>query len=98
MKYRPLLPLLLLAGTWLHAQTDLPTYNPDDINVPYKKFTLPNGLRLIVHEDHKAPIVAVNVWYHVGGVALKKKRDVLRMEVGSIVVRVDVVEAGCVKS
>ncbi len=30
------------------------------------KFTLPNGLRLIVHEDHKAPIVAVNVWYHVG--------------------------------
>jgi zinc protease len=27
---------------------------------------LPNGLRLIVHEDHKAPIVAVNVWYHVG--------------------------------
>ena len=61
-----LLPLLLLAGTWLYAQTDLPTYNPNDINVPYKKFTLPNGLRLIVHEDHKAPIVAVNVWYHVG--------------------------------
>ena len=27
---------------------------------------LPNGLTLIVHEDHKAPIVAVNVWYHVG--------------------------------
>ncbi len=66
MKYRLLLPLLLLVGTWLHAQSDLPTYNPDDINVPYKKFTLPNGLRLIVHEDHKAPIVAVNVWYHVG--------------------------------
>jgi zinc protease len=27
---------------------------------------LPNGLTLIIHEDHKAPIVAVNVWYHVG--------------------------------
>ena len=27
---------------------------------------LPNGLTVLVHEDHKAPIVAVNVWYHVG--------------------------------
>jgi zinc protease len=35
-------------------------------DIPYKKFTLDNGLTLIVHEDHKAPIVAVNVWYHVG--------------------------------
>jgi len=37
-----------------------------NINIPHKKFTLKNGLTLIVHEDHKAPIVAVNVWYHVG--------------------------------
>src|SRR5512142_2035392 len=36
------------------------------IDIPYKKFTLDNGLTLIVHEDHKAPIVAVNIWYHVG--------------------------------
>src|SRR6476660_10560373 len=36
------------------------------IDIPYQKFVLPNGLTLIVHEDHKAPIVAVNVWYHVG--------------------------------
>ena len=34
--------------------------------VPYKLYTLDNGLTLIVHEDKKAPIVAVNVWYHVG--------------------------------
>lgn len=34
--------------------------------IPYHEFTLDNGLRLIVHEDHKAPVVAVNVWYHVG--------------------------------
>ena len=40
--------------------------NPENIDVPYKKYVLPNGLRLIVHEDHKAPIVAVNIWYHVG--------------------------------
>jgi zinc protease len=35
-------------------------------DIPYKKFVLENGLTLLVHEDHKAPIVAVNVWYHVG--------------------------------
>ncbi|TDJ45930.1 MAG: insulinase family protein [Gammaproteobacteria bacterium] len=38
----------------------------DDLNIPYQKFVLDNGLTLIVHEDHKAPIVAVNIWYHVG--------------------------------
>jgi zinc protease len=36
------------------------------IDIPFQKFTLPNGLTVIVHEDHKAPIVAVNIWYHVG--------------------------------
>ena len=36
------------------------------VDIPYQQFTLPNGLRVIVHEDHKAPIVAVNLWYHVG--------------------------------
>jgi zinc protease len=36
------------------------------IDIPYQKFVLDNGLTLIVHEDHKAPIVAFNVWYHVG--------------------------------
>jgi len=37
-----------------------------NIDIPYTKYVLDNGLTLIVHEDHKAPIVAVNVWYHVG--------------------------------
>src|SRR6478735_5319904 len=36
------------------------------VDIPYQEFTLGNGLRVIVHEDHKAPIVAVNLWYHVG--------------------------------
>ena len=36
------------------------------IEIPYSRFVLDNGLTLLVHEDHKAPIVAVNVWYHVG--------------------------------
>src|SRR2546425_11381332 len=37
-----------------------------DIDIPFQKFVLDNGLTLVVHEDHKAPIVALNVWYHVG--------------------------------
>jgi len=36
------------------------------LDIPFEKFVLDNGLTLIVHEDRKAPIVAVNVWYHVG--------------------------------
>ena len=35
-------------------------------DVPYTKFVLDNGLTVLVHEDHKTPIVAVNTWYHVG--------------------------------
>ena len=34
--------------------------------IKYTQFFLPNGLRVILHEDHSTPIVAVNVWYHVG--------------------------------
>ena len=36
------------------------------VDIPFTKFVLPNGLTLIVHEDHKTPVVAVNIWYHVG--------------------------------
>src|SRR5437867_3229834 len=39
---------------------------PAAITIPYQRFVLKNGLTLLVHEDHKAPIVAVNIWYHVG--------------------------------
>ena len=34
--------------------------------IPFTKYVLDNGLTLVVHEDHKAPVVSVNVWYHVG--------------------------------
>lgn len=37
-----------------------------EVTIPFEKFTLDNGLRVIVHEDRKAPIVSVGVWYHVG--------------------------------
>ncbi len=36
------------------------------MNIPFTKRTLSNGLDVIVHEDHNLPMVAVNVWYHVG--------------------------------
>jgi len=36
------------------------------VDIPYEAFTLDNGLRVIVHEDRKAPVVAVSVWYRVG--------------------------------
>ncbi len=38
--------------------------NPFDI--PFEKYTLPNGLEVILHHDASLPLVAVNVWYHVG--------------------------------
>lgn len=41
------------------------TTNPM-IDIPFTKLQLDNGLTVIVHEDHKAPVVAVSIWYHVG--------------------------------
>ena len=38
----------------------------DEVDIPYERFVLDNGLTVVVHEDHKAPIVAINTWYHVG--------------------------------
>ncbi len=42
------------------------TNNEKRMRLPYSKRTLSNGLDVIVHEDHQLPMVAVNVWYHVG--------------------------------
>ena len=36
------------------------------MNIPYTLHTLDNGLDVLIHEDHGCPIVAVNLWYHVG--------------------------------
>lgn len=37
-----------------------------NVSIPAKSFVLSNGLTVVVHEDHSAPLVHVNVWYHVG--------------------------------
>ncbi len=50
---------LLTFAAGAHAQSA-------NVDIPFQKFVLSNGLTVIVHEDHKAPIVAVDVWYHVG--------------------------------
>ncbi|MEN8377107.1 MAG: hypothetical protein ABFS34_16910, partial [Gemmatimonadota bacterium] len=54
---------LALAAAFLPATT----LSAQDIpQVDFDEFTLDNGLRFIVHEDHSVPIVAVDVWYDVG--------------------------------
>ncbi|MDX1556419.1 MAG: insulinase family protein, partial [Xanthomonadales bacterium] len=51
--------ILVLAG---RAAAD----DTGTVDIPFEKFVLDNGLRVIVHEDRKAPVVGVAVWYHVG--------------------------------
>ena len=60
-----LLALSLFLGLSLSAQENF-NFNIDELDISHEKFILDNGLTLIVHEDHKAPIAAVNLWYHVG--------------------------------
>ena len=66
--FRPAALALALAGalsTGAYAPPAQAATAPA-VDIPFEQFTLPNGLRVIVHTDRKAPIVAVNVWYHVG--------------------------------
>jgi len=68
------LPLLFagavgLAGSQAAAQAQAPAVRPAAAALPqirYDKTTLPNGLEVILVEDHRLPVLAVNVWYHVG--------------------------------
>src|SRR6185295_47411 len=39
---------------------------PPQVKMELEKYTLPNGLEVILHEDHQLPLVAVNIWYHTG--------------------------------
>jgi predicted Zn-dependent peptidase len=58
---RPLFSLtaaLMLVGASVGAQDEV-------LTVPYQRMVLPNGLTVILHEDHSTPMVAVNLWYHV---------------------------------
>jgi zinc protease len=44
------------------------------LTVPFTQFTLPNGLHVILHEDHTVPLATLNVWYHVGSAREKPGR------------------------
>src|SRR4029450_3983371 len=55
------------AGVGARAAAPRQTSRSSDIpRIEFEKFTLPNGLDVIVSEDHRLPLVAVNLWYHVG--------------------------------
>lgn len=55
-----------LGGGFYAPAASAKTVAGASVDIPYEQFTLPNGLRVVVHTDRKAPIVAVNIWYHVG--------------------------------
>src|SRR6202158_5438876 len=44
-------------------------------HIPFEKYQLPNGLTVILSEDHRAPVVAVDLWYHVGAVNERNGRS-----------------------
>ena len=67
MRRSPILFLLMAAlaapAVWAAAPT---VPDVDSLRIKHERIVLPNGLTVLVHEDHSVPLVAVNVWYHVG--------------------------------
>jgi len=57
------LGILILAGVGAAAVAQSPHKLPE---IKFEEYTLPNGLTVITHEDHRLPLVAVDLWYHVG--------------------------------
>jgi zinc protease len=83
MRRLTLIVLLLALAPRIAAQTQTAAPKPAapkpdrakaGLEVPYTQFTLPNGLHVILHEDHTVPLVTVNVWYHVGSAREKPGR------------------------
>ena len=66
--------LLLVVGAPALAQQQAAAAKAG-LDIPYTQFTLPNGLHVILHEDHTVPMVTVNVWYHVGSAREKPGRN-----------------------
>jgi zinc protease len=62
------LPLLLIAPHAVTAGTSEQALQSADteFEIEYERYTLDNGLEVILHRDPTAPLVAVNIWYHVG--------------------------------
>src|ERR671912_2588390 len=56
----------LLVPALLLATAIAPAAQAPSLSVPNTQFQLPNGLNVILHRDTSVPVVAVNLWYHVG--------------------------------
>jgi zinc protease len=65
--------LALALGSTVYGQAPAAT-DSRRIEIPYTQFRLPNGLHVILHEDHTVPLLTVNVWYHVGSAREKPGR------------------------
>src|SRR5690348_15771012 len=69
---------LLVVTLPLSAQSPAPgpaqVATPTRLEVPYRLFTLANGLTVILHQDRSVPVAAVNVWYHVGSANERRGR------------------------
>jgi zinc protease len=76
MSRRIVLLVVVLLTTPLAAQSPAPSAAPAPapLQVPYRQFQLSNGLNVILHQDRSVPVVAVNVWYHVGSANEKPGR------------------------
>src|SRR6202035_3440402 len=68
--FRPAIPcaliiafLSLFSGIRAANAPEKPLIAP---SLKFEKYTLPNGLEVILHENHRLPLVAVDIWYHVG--------------------------------
>jgi zinc protease len=57
---------IVTLGVLLVLAVTASAQSPDRLEVPYRMFRLPNGLTVILHQDRSVPVVAVNLWYHVG--------------------------------
>ena len=69
---------LMILSTSLMAQTKLiekVEKKGDAIVIPYEKYELPNGLTVVIHEDHSDPLVHVDVTYHVGSAREELKKS-----------------------
>src|SRR6476619_253855 len=80
MRMRPIVLVLLLSVIPLSAQSSNQARSTSSplprLEVPYRLCTLSNGLTVILHQDRSVPIVALNVWYHVGSANERRGRTV----------------------
>ena len=63
-----------MAGALFSAPLGAHQAAPKAIDVPYTMFTLPDGLTVILHEDHSVPVASINVWHKVGSADEKPGR------------------------